>query len=109
MSLLSLLSVSLQQPNGHRDVGARCQVHRRRHHRGGHVGLVRLSSSLQEHLSSHEGDGRWKQTSAGVVNTRERVVLTVFDLFQVNSNTILGASGDYADYQYLKQIIDQMV
>lgn len=30
-------------------------------------------------------------------------------LFQVNGNTILGASGDYADYQYLKQIIEQMV
>lgn len=30
-------------------------------------------------------------------------------LFQVNSSTILGASGDYADYQYLKQIIEQMV
>lgn len=30
-------------------------------------------------------------------------------VFQVNSNTILGASGDYADYQYLKQVIEQMV
>lgn len=35
--------------------------------------------------------------------------LTVSDPFQVNGNTILGASGDYADYQYLKQIIEQMV
>ena len=30
-------------------------------------------------------------------------------VLQVNSNTILGASGDYADYQYLKQVIEQMV
>ncbi|XP_070840661.1 proteasome subunit beta type-4 [Chaetodon trifascialis] len=30
-------------------------------------------------------------------------------LMKVNSNTILGASGDYADYQYLKQVIEQMV
>uniref|UniRef100_A0A8C4ISF7 Proteasome subunit beta n=1 Tax=Dicentrarchus labrax TaxID=13489 RepID=A0A8C4ISF7_DICLA len=30
-------------------------------------------------------------------------------LMKVNGNTILGASGDYADYQYLKQIIEQMV
>lgn len=29
--------------------------------------------------------------------------------FQVNNSTILGASGDYADYQYLKQVIEQMV
>lgn len=28
---------------------------------------------------------------------------------QVNNSTILGASGDYADYQYLKQVIEQMV
>ncbi|MBN3300013.1 PSB4 protein, partial [Amia calva] len=30
-------------------------------------------------------------------------------IMKVNDNTILGASGDYADYQYLKQIIEQMV
>ncbi|KAI2652860.1 hypothetical protein H4Q32_006174 [Labeo rohita] len=30
-------------------------------------------------------------------------------LMKVNKNTILGASGDYADYQYLKQVIEQMV
>lgn len=30
-------------------------------------------------------------------------------LMKVNNSTILGASGDYADYQYLKQIIEQMV
>ncbi|XP_067169522.1 proteasome subunit beta type-4 [Apteryx mantelli] len=30
-------------------------------------------------------------------------------LLKVNDNTMLGASGDYADFQYLKQIIDQMV
>ncbi|KAI3359018.1 hypothetical protein L3Q82_015401, partial [Scortum barcoo] len=30
-------------------------------------------------------------------------------LMKVNSSTILGASGDYADYQYLKQVIEQMV
>ncbi|XP_053330761.1 proteasome subunit beta type-4 [Spea bombifrons] len=30
-------------------------------------------------------------------------------LMKVNSCTMLGASGDYADYQYLKQVIDQMV
>ncbi|XP_072304466.1 proteasome subunit beta type-4 isoform X2 [Eucyclogobius newberryi] len=30
-------------------------------------------------------------------------------LMKVNNNTILGASGDYADYQYLKQVIEQMV
>lgn len=30
-------------------------------------------------------------------------------LMKVNDNTILGASGDYADYQYLKQVIEQMV
>lgn len=28
---------------------------------------------------------------------------------QVNDSTILGASGDYADYQYLKRVIEQMV
>lgn len=30
-------------------------------------------------------------------------------LSQVNNSTILGASGDYADYQYMKQVIEQMV
>ncbi|XP_063296301.1 proteasome subunit beta type-4 [Pelobates fuscus] len=30
-------------------------------------------------------------------------------LMKVNSCTMLGASGDYADYQYLKQVIDQMI
>ncbi|KAF1400736.1 Proteasome subunit beta type-4, partial [Spheniscus magellanicus] len=30
-------------------------------------------------------------------------------LLKVNDTTMLGASGDYADFQYLKQIIDQMV
>ncbi|XP_014816322.1 PREDICTED: LOW QUALITY PROTEIN: proteasome subunit beta type-4 [Calidris pugnax] len=30
-------------------------------------------------------------------------------LLKVNDSTVLGASGDYADFQYLKQIIDQMV
>merc|ERR1719481_2326126 len=30
-------------------------------------------------------------------------------LMKVNNSTILGASGDYADYQYMKQIIEQMV
>uniref|UniRef100_A0A8C4Z7Y3 Proteasome subunit beta n=2 Tax=Gadus morhua TaxID=8049 RepID=A0A8C4Z7Y3_GADMO len=30
-------------------------------------------------------------------------------LMKVNDSTILGASGDYADYQYLKQVLDQMV
>ncbi|KAF0024078.1 hypothetical protein F2P81_022880 [Scophthalmus maximus] len=30
-------------------------------------------------------------------------------LMKVNNNTILGASGDYADYQHLKQVIEQMV
>ncbi|TDH03649.1 hypothetical protein EPR50_G00144090 [Perca flavescens] len=30
-------------------------------------------------------------------------------LMKVNDSTILGASGDYADYQHLKQIIEQMV
>ncbi|XP_061872111.1 proteasome subunit beta type-4 [Colius striatus] len=30
-------------------------------------------------------------------------------LQKVNDSTMLGASGDYADFQYLKQIIDQMV
>uniref|UniRef100_A0A665U2K0 Proteasome subunit beta n=1 Tax=Echeneis naucrates TaxID=173247 RepID=A0A665U2K0_ECHNA len=29
-------------------------------------------------------------------------------LMKVNNTTILGASGDYADYQYLKQVIEQM-
>ncbi|KAG7457636.1 hypothetical protein MATL_G00229230 [Megalops atlanticus] len=29
-------------------------------------------------------------------------------LTKVNDSTILGASGDYADYQYLKQIIEQL-
>lgn len=30
-------------------------------------------------------------------------------LMKVNDTTVLGASGDYADYQYMKQIIEQMV
>ncbi|XP_067832076.1 proteasome subunit beta type-4 [Heptranchias perlo] len=30
-------------------------------------------------------------------------------LMKVNNSTILGASGDYADYQYLKQAIEQMM
>ncbi|XP_077600080.1 proteasome subunit beta type-4 [Stigmatopora nigra] len=30
-------------------------------------------------------------------------------LMKVNNSTILGASGDYADYQYLKHVIEQMV
>ncbi|NXL67094.1 PSB4 protein, partial [Chordeiles acutipennis] len=30
-------------------------------------------------------------------------------LLKVNDTTMLGASGDYADFQYLKQVIDQMV
>ncbi|XP_075763575.1 LOW QUALITY PROTEIN: proteasome subunit beta type-4 [Pelodiscus sinensis] len=30
-------------------------------------------------------------------------------IMKVNDNTMLGASGDYADFQYLKQVIDQMV
>ncbi|XP_038624603.1 proteasome subunit beta type-4 [Tachyglossus aculeatus] len=30
-------------------------------------------------------------------------------LMRVNETTVLGASGDYADFQYLKQVIDQMV
>uniref|UniRef100_UPI00398E89DE proteasome subunit beta type-4 n=1 Tax=Pristiophorus japonicus TaxID=55135 RepID=UPI00398E89DE len=30
-------------------------------------------------------------------------------LMKVNESTILGASGDYADYQYLKQAIEQMM
>ncbi|XP_068602948.1 proteasome subunit beta type-4 [Brachionichthys hirsutus] len=30
-------------------------------------------------------------------------------VMKVNGNTILGASGDYADYQYLRQVIEQMV
>ncbi|XP_060676512.1 proteasome subunit beta type-4 [Hemiscyllium ocellatum] len=30
-------------------------------------------------------------------------------LMKVNDNTVLGASGDYADYQYLKQAIEQMM
>lgn len=47
--------------------------------------------------------------TASAVWVNKRAVLTVSDPFQVNGNTILGASGDYADYQYLKQIIEQMV
>uniref|UniRef100_A0A4W3H5D7 Proteasome subunit beta n=1 Tax=Callorhinchus milii TaxID=7868 RepID=A0A4W3H5D7_CALMI len=30
-------------------------------------------------------------------------------LMKVNECTVLGASGDYADYQYLKQVIEQMM
>lgn len=30
-------------------------------------------------------------------------------LLRVNDSTVLGASGDYADFQYLTQIINQMV
>ncbi|GCC39388.1 hypothetical protein chiPu_0022759 [Chiloscyllium punctatum] len=30
-------------------------------------------------------------------------------LMKVNDNMVLGASGDYADYQYLKQAIEQMM
>ncbi|XP_029437128.1 proteasome subunit beta type-4 [Rhinatrema bivittatum] len=30
-------------------------------------------------------------------------------IMKVNDNTMLGASGDYADFQYLKQVLDQMV
>nr|AFM87134.1 proteasome beta 4 subunit [Callorhinchus milii] len=30
-------------------------------------------------------------------------------LMKVNECTVLGASGDYADYQYLKQVIEQMI
>ncbi|XP_007658529.3 proteasome subunit beta type-4 [Ornithorhynchus anatinus] len=30
-------------------------------------------------------------------------------IMRVNETTVLGASGDYADFQYLKQVIDQMV
>ncbi|XP_069497881.1 proteasome subunit beta type-4-like [Ambystoma mexicanum] len=30
-------------------------------------------------------------------------------IMKVNDNTMLRASGDYADYQYLKRVIDQMV
>ncbi|NWR39220.1 PSB4 protein, partial [Tachuris rubrigastra] len=30
-------------------------------------------------------------------------------LLRVNDCTVLGASGDYADFQYLRQVIDQMV
>ncbi|KAL8184750.1 UNVERIFIED_CONTAM: Proteasome subunit beta type-4 [Gekko kuhli] len=30
-------------------------------------------------------------------------------VMKVNDSTVLGASGDYADFQYLKQVIDQMV
>ncbi|XP_072139547.1 proteasome subunit beta type-4 [Mobula birostris] len=30
-------------------------------------------------------------------------------LMKVNDNTVLGASGDYADYQHLKQAIEQMM
>lgn len=47
--------------------------------------------------------------TASAVAVNKRVALTVCGLFQVNSSTILGASGDYADYQYLKQVIEQMV
>jgi 20S proteasome subunit beta 7 len=28
---------------------------------------------------------------------------------RVNNSTMLGASGDYADFQYLKQVLGQMV
>lgn len=37
------------------------------------------------------------------------VDVTSVCLPQVNNSTILGASGDYADYQYMKQVIEQMV
>ncbi|KAJ6652772.1 hypothetical protein lerEdw1_010626 [Lerista edwardsae] len=30
-------------------------------------------------------------------------------IMKVNDSTVLGASGDYADFQYLKQVIEQMV
>lgn len=30
-------------------------------------------------------------------------------IMKVNDCTVLGASGDYADFQYLKQVIEQMV
>ncbi|XP_015271533.1 PREDICTED: proteasome subunit beta type-4 [Gekko japonicus] len=30
-------------------------------------------------------------------------------VMKVNDSTVLGASGDYADFQYLKQVVDQMV
>lgn len=30
-------------------------------------------------------------------------------LLRVNDSTVLGASGDYADFQYLTQVINQMV
>ncbi|NXC33769.1 PSB4 protein, partial [Campylorhamphus procurvoides] len=30
-------------------------------------------------------------------------------LFRVNDSTVLGASGDYADFQYLRLLLDQMV
>lgn len=30
-------------------------------------------------------------------------------IMQVNKSTMLGASGDYADFQYLKQVLGQMV
>lgn len=48
-----------------------------------------------------------RTTSAAAVNKHKHVMAC--GLFQVNGNTILGASGDYADYQYLKQVIEQMV
>lgn len=30
-------------------------------------------------------------------------------IMKVNDSTVLGASGDYADFQYLKQVLEQMV
>ena len=30
-------------------------------------------------------------------------------IMRVNNSTMLGASGDYADFQYLKQVLGQMV
>ncbi|XP_053134215.1 proteasome subunit beta type-4 [Hemicordylus capensis] len=30
-------------------------------------------------------------------------------IMKVNDSTVLGASGDYADFQYLKQVVEQMV
>lgn len=30
-------------------------------------------------------------------------------IMKVNNSTMLGASGDYADFQHVKQVIDQMV
>lgn len=50
-----------QQPDGNWNIGARCEVHRRRHHRGGHVGFLWLSGSVQEHFPPHEGDDRCQQ------------------------------------------------